>query len=76
MGLVTMVEMVVYFDEDYPSSWISREWSCKIVEFLEDEGFVRKNAKELRMWLKGRLAEKDAEKVWLSLLKILFLKQF
>jgi len=54
------VKRVVYYDEYYASSWINREWSKRIAEYLEGKGIERKNAKELRDWLKNRLEERNS----------------
>jgi len=53
---------IVYYDEYYAASWISREWSKKIVEYLKEKGFDKKNAMDLKDWLRSRLKEKDSHK--------------
>lgn len=54
-----MSKKIVYHDESYPSSWISKEWSNEITTALNDRGFDEKNATELREWLMDRLDEKE-----------------
>ncbi|MHA1859754.1 MAG: hypothetical protein ACTSVF_01480 [Candidatus Asgardarchaeia archaeon] len=56
-----MTKTVVYFDERYPSSWIDKDrWGKKIVEYMESKGFEKKDAEELKSWLKERLKGKDS----------------
>jgi hypothetical protein len=46
------MDLIVYFDEDYPNSWIPRAESKKVVKFLIDKGFSECNAKDLSDWMR------------------------
>lgn len=42
------VEIIVYYDSNYPSMWVEKECSKKIADYLSNTGFRVKNAEELR----------------------------
>ncbi len=44
-------ELIVYYDEDYPTVWIRREVSKKIASFLKSENFVEYAAEDLAKWM-------------------------
>jgi len=46
------MDLIVYYDEDYPNSWIPRAESKKVVKFLVDRGFSEYNAKDLAVWMR------------------------
>jgi len=54
------MEMVVYHDEHYASSWINKEWSKEIVKYLEEKGLNKKNAIQLREWIEAKLDENSS----------------
>lgn len=51
---------VVYCDDSYPSAWIPVPSIEVISEFLVKKGFERKNALELRKWMKAVIEAKTA----------------
>jgi len=48
-----MPKYVVYYDENYPVSWISKASSAEIKELLTTLGFKEMNAVELAKWIKS-----------------------
>lgn len=46
------MDLIVYYDEDYPNSWIPRAESKKVVRFLIDKGFSEYNAQDLADWMR------------------------
>ena len=46
------MELIVYYDEDYPTWWVSREVSKEIANFLKSKGFLEYNAEDLAKWMK------------------------
>jgi len=55
------MELAVYFDGRYASSWIDGEWCIKITECLESRDFVRRNAEELKKWIREGLKRVRSE---------------
>ena len=51
---------IVYYDERYTGSWIDGNWSREIADYLEKHNFERKNAEELKEWLKSIVRDGDA----------------
>jgi len=51
------MKLVVYCDDEYPTWWISREVSRKIVNFLKNKGFVELNAEDLAKWMEKSINE-------------------
>lgn len=49
--------LIVYYDEDYPNSWIPRVESKKIVGFLISKGFTQYNAEGLADWMRKSIDE-------------------
>lgn len=46
------MDLIIYYDEDYPNSWIPRAESKKVVRFLIDKGFSEYNARDLADWMR------------------------
>ena len=42
------MRLYVYFDEKYPTSWISKDVGAQIVKYLENKGFIVVDANELK----------------------------
>jgi hypothetical protein len=51
------MELIVYFDEDYPNSWIAKDGSKKIVSYFQEKGFLKCNADELAEWMRKTVTE-------------------
>ncbi|KXA93626.1 hypothetical protein AKJ64_00170 [candidate division MSBL1 archaeon SCGC-AAA259E17] len=52
-----MSETIVYYDENYPSSWIWDE-SAKILSgYYKNKGMDRKGAEELEGWIEEKIEE-------------------
>jgi len=47
------VEKVVYYDKNYPTSWVY--YPEELAKFLKEKNFVQVNAKELEIWMKNRI---------------------
>jgi len=58
------MDLIAYYDEDYPNSWIPRAESKRLVRFLIDKGFSEYNAKVLADWMRKAI---DQGKCHLSL---------
>jgi hypothetical protein len=52
------MELIFYHDEKYPTSWISRDQSREIANYLKNRGFLECNAEELAEWMK-KSGDKD-----------------
>ena len=46
------MDLLVYYDEDYPNSWIPRAESKKVVRFLVARGFSEYDAENLADWMR------------------------
>jgi len=51
------MELVVYYDEDYPTVWVQREISKKITNFLKSKKFVVYNAEDLASWMEKSIQD-------------------
>jgi len=47
------VEKVVYYDKNYPASWVY--YPEELAKFLKGKNFTQVNAKELEVWMKSRI---------------------
>ncbi|TET19847.1 hypothetical protein E3J74_05110 [Candidatus Bathyarchaeota archaeon] len=45
------MQLIVYYDDDYPTVWVQREISMKITSFLKSKNFVEYNAEDLAKWM-------------------------
>ena len=54
------MDLVVYYDKDYPTWWISRSISQQIVNFLVQKNFNVKNANDLAVWMEKAVDTKTA----------------
>lgn len=57
---IRQLDAVVYFDEDYPFSWITKGAAYEMKEFLASFGFEVLDAAGLQKWL-GQAVEKGAK---------------
>ncbi len=51
------MDLITYYDEDYPNSWIPRAESEKVVRFLVDKGFREYNARDLAEWMRKAISQ-------------------
>jgi hypothetical protein len=51
------MELIVYHDENYPTSWISNDHSNKITNYLKSKGFMKCNAEQLAEWMEKSIRE-------------------
>jgi len=51
---------VIYFDKEYPTSWIPLKFSENMIEKLKDKGFCILNSDELRDWILKVINEEKA----------------
>jgi len=51
------MELIVYHDDNYPTSWISREQSGRMVNYLKSKGFLERNAEDLAKWMEKSIDE-------------------
>jgi len=53
------MKLIVYYDDNYPTWWVSREISKKITSFLRSKNFVEYNAEDLAKWMEKSIEEKS-----------------
>lgn len=59
------MEKIVYYDDNYPTSWISRDQSKEIKDYLKARGFKECNAEELASYMKKSI---DEDACWQSVI--------
>lgn len=52
-----IMELIVYYDENYPNSWVPKEESEKVVRFLKSKGFSEYNSEDLAKWMRKSIDE-------------------
>lgn len=60
------IQKVVYYDDDYATSWISRDNAIRLRDAAVAAGYTVVNAKQLKAWMDARIADKATSVVILA----------